>query len=78
MRGDEAMYEKLAKIYYKDKANYLPEYEKRLSDYAAFHLPLEIKHYQSNDTFNCFYVNHSDLMLLYDGIGHHVILVVFI
>jgi len=57
------MYEKLSKIFYKNESKYIDEYEKRIADYATFHLPLEITHYQTKEKSRCFYVNHTHLAM---------------
>jgi len=63
------MYEKLAKIYYKQsESEYQNEYEKRFNDYGAVKLPFTIKPLKSNEEFQCFYVHHHNLMMLYERI----------
>lgn len=62
------MYEQLSKIYYKDSARYLSEYEKRINSYGAIRLPIHIKPFKSKDEFACFYVNHNRLDFLHDQI----------
>ncbi|MCL1991084.1 MAG: Fic family protein [Defluviitaleaceae bacterium] len=63
------MYEKLAKIYYKySESDYHKEYEKRMNDYGAVQIALQIKPLKSNEVFQCFYVNHQTLMLDHEKI----------
>jgi Fic family protein len=62
------MYELLSKLYYKDKKNYMNEFEKRFNSYGTVKLPFHIKPYKSNEEFQCFYVNHEALDFLHDQI----------
>lgn len=62
------MYEQLAKVYYKEPEKYDFEYSRRLSGYGTVRLPFNIKPYNYNQEFPCFYVNHSELDFLHDQI----------
>ena len=61
------MYEKLSKIYYKENSQfYQDEYHKRQSSYGTMKIPLRIKPMKSSEEYQCFYVNHSALMALFE------------
>ncbi len=62
------MYEVLSKLYYKDLEKYRTEYEKRINSYGTYKLPFQIKPYNYNEEYTCFYVNHPELDLLHEQI----------
>ncbi|MGD6900056.1 Fic family protein [Bacillus infantis] len=62
------MYELLSKLYYKDLEKYRNEYQKRINSYGTIDLPFQIKPYNFQEEYSCFYVNHPALDLLHEQI----------